>query len=246
MKRTSVLVIRQNGRFSSILRSEGFRVVDLELIRTLPLEELGEVDEKISLINNYDGLFFTSQMAARVFGERLKTKWPDYAGKIFVLGERAKAVLETFGFDVVHQSSANTAAELIRSLESSEVAGKHFLFVRGEMSLRAIPEMLQGVAEIDEVIVYRTVDADLADADIETMQQRLDAGEFDTICFFSPSGVERFRKLFSLENASEIRVAAIGETTAGSADGMNVSFISRTTNAEDFARDLAKHIKNIE
>lgn len=246
MKRKSVLVIRPDGRFSAILRTEGLEVVDLELIRTVPLEDLGAADEKISQIGEYDGLFFTSRMAAKVFGERLKTECPDYAGKIFVLGERAKAVLESFGFPVVHQTSVNTAAELMRSLDNSEVAGKHFLFVRGETSLRTIPEMLNGPAEVDEVVVYRTIAADLADTDKQAVQKSLDAGEFGTVCFFSPSGVERFRALFSIENAAGVEAAVIGETTAASAAGMNVTFISRTTNAEEFARDLAKHIKNIE
>src|SRR5215203_415580 len=138
MKRSSVLVIRRNGRFSEILRNEGFDVVDLELIRTEPLADLSEAETAISRIDEYDGLFFTSKTAADVFGELLQERRPDYSGKIYVLGERGKVVLESFGFDVIYRERANTTADFIESFNDSDFAGKHFLFVRGESSLRTI------------------------------------------------------------------------------------------------------------
>jgi uroporphyrinogen-III synthase len=248
MKRSSVLVIRRNGRFSQFLRNEGFDVVDLELIRTEPLADLGEAETVISRIDEYDGLFFTSKTAAEIVGDLLQKRRPHYAGKIYVLGERGKVILESLGFDVVYHETANTAADFIESFNDSEFTGKHLLFVRGESSLRTIPKMLADRAKVDELAVYRTVTIDPDLSEKAVVQQRLNGGDIETVCFFSPSGVEQFVKLFSVESPGSVTAAAIGETTAASAReaGLNVGFVSSSTNAEIFARDLAKHIKNIE
>lgn len=245
MKSSTVLVVRPDGHFSSILRDEGFDVVNLGLIRAEPLEDLSEADSVLTSLESYDGLFFTSPMSAGVFGERVMLKRPDYHGKIYALGERARKVLTSLGFDVVFKASANTAEDLIRSFEASEFAGKRFLYVRGDKSLRTIPELLDGRAAVDEIVVYRTLEVEAGNLEISDVRKRLSNGGFDWICFFSPSGVDSFLGRFEANGAS---AAAIGETTAAHARnaGFQVDFVSPTANAHDFARELARHIKNIE
>jgi uroporphyrinogen-III synthase len=222
--------------------------VNLELVRTEPLDDVTAADQKISVIENYDGLFFTSPVSASVFGERLRVKRPGYAPKIYALGERARSVLERFGFAVKHVKNANTAADLIAGFETSEFSGKRFLYVRGEASLRAIPELLGKIADVDEATVYRTMPVEPSPEILSSIGGRLQNGEFEAVCFFSPSGVERFEKLFPIVKANCIRAAAIGETTAASAKaaGFQKVFVSTTANAEQFAREFAEHIKNIE
>ena len=248
MDRSTVLVIRPDGQFSSKLRDEGFDILNLELVRTEPLDDLGDADEKISVIENYDGLFFTSPVSASVFGERLLARRPGYASKIYALGGRAKSVLERLGFAVTCAKNANTAADLIAGFETSEFSGKRFLYVRGETSLQAIPELLSKIANVDQVAVYRTVAVEPPPAIFRSVEERLRKGQFGAVCFFSPSGVERFKELFPLHEANCIKAAAIGETTAATAKwaGFQRVFVSPAANAEQFAREFAEHIKNIE
>ena len=113
------------------------------------------------------------------------------------------------------------------------------------MSLRTIPERLSEVADIEEVVVYETVDVPVEN---EEAVERFAAGKVDWLCFFSPSAVESFKKRNFATEGSELKVAAIGETTARSArsHGYNIDFISERASAIEFAKGLARHIKDIE
>lgn len=239
-----VLVIRHDDRFSSLLREAGFEVLNLELIKTEPIENLNRLDEGLGRIDEYDGLFFTSPNSAGIFVQRMNRSSRKFGGKIYVLGRRAKKILEQAGFDVAGSESANTASELLSFFDESEFAGKRFLFVRGEKSIRAIPELLGRVADVDEVAVYRTTEKSPSQACVRKIRELLQRRGVDWICFFSPSGIERFVQLFSADVRDDLSVAAIGSTTAKKAreTGMAVKFVSRKSNSEDFAWGLIKYL----
>jgi uroporphyrinogen-III synthase len=135
---------------------------------------------------------------------------------------------------------------MIASFEPSELAGRKFLFVRGDKSLRTIPERLGSDAIVDEVVVYRTIEVELDAATITNTKVRLERGAIDWTCFFSPSGVDAFLKLFAVDDARKTKAAAIGETTARHARerGLNVEFVSERANSQEMARGLIEHIRN--
>jgi len=248
MKET-VLVVREFDKFSEILAQAGFKTVNFQAIQTLPVENLNELDEKLGEINEYDGLFLTSPKAAEVFLQRFRTKKnPEFAGKVYVLGNRTKNLFENTNFEIVFRDSANTAEEFINSFEAQEFAGKKFLFLRGDKSLRAIPELLRNFAAIEEVVVYRTIENSFDKVVIDEIKEKLRRQQIDWICFFSPSGIESFIKAFGEITLNDVKIAAIGETTAGraAAQKLKVDFISAKANAEDFARGLINQIKEIE
>lgn len=242
----SILVIRGDDSFSRTLREAGFEVVNLELIETRPLKDLSHLNEKLSRLGDYDGLFFTSPIAAQIF-VRERHGQNGFHGKIYALGARARNVLEAAGLNVRSNFDANTAEEMLSKFGNEEFTGKRFLFVRGEKSMRTIPEMLGTEALVEEVAVYDTTRCNIDLDRIENVRKRLSNGELDRICFFSPSAVERFRELFG-DTTDKIRIAAIGSTTAEEARqvGFDVDFISPRSNAHDFARGLIEHIKYID
>ena len=239
-----VLVVREFDRFSFRLKEAGFEIINFPSIKTLPVENTNELDEKLKFLEKYDGLFFTSPKAAEVFLQR-KTK-NDFRGKIYALGNRTKLLFEKTNFEIVFRENANTAEEFINSFDRSEFANKKFLFLRGDRSLRAIPSLLKKVAEIDEIIVYRTLENPIDEALINKVRERLRRGEIDWICFFSPSGVESFLKTFGDFAPDEIKIAAIGATTAkkAAAKNLKVEFVSPKACAEDYAFGLIEYLKN--
>ena len=242
----TILVIRKDDRFSSTLREAGFDVVNLELVKTKPLNDLSTLREKLATLSQYDGLFFTSPVAAEIFVSERKGS-NGFHGGVYVLGRRAQSVLESSGLDLKSSVHANTAEEMVSEFGEDEFAGKRFLFVRGETSLRTIPELLSGRAIVDEVAVYSTEALEIDARKFDKIRSRLSSGDFDIICFFSPSGVERFAELVGVV-AGNVKTAAIGTTTAGAAKqaGFKVDFISLRSNADDFASGLIEHIENIE
>ena len=241
---TTILVIRNDDKFSSVLRAAGFDVEDLELIETRPLADLSELRVKVARLSEYDGIFFTSPVAAEIFLKE-RNGSNDFHGAVYALGLRARFVLASAGLKVRSPVAANTAEEMLSQLGNDEFSGKRYLFIRGEKSLRTIPEKLSAIAAFDEVSVYATEPAILDKHTIESLRSRLQRSQFDVVCFFSPSGVERFAELFG-DAGRSVSAAAIGVTTADAADdaGFEVVFVSPRSNADDFARGLIEHVKH--
>jgi uroporphyrinogen-III synthase len=232
-----VLVVRQDNGFSETLRQNGFLVEHIELIRTEPVADLGEFDRLLKRLTEYDGVFLTSRASAKVLVDRLRGTDISFAGTVYALGETQRALLENSGLKICFDPEANTAEELIAAISVDEFQDKKLLFIRGNKSMRTIQTMLAGIAEIDEIEVYRTVDNPVDSRVASELRERLERREFDWICFFSPSGVERFTGLFPANGA---KVAVIGTTTAKAAEkaGMNVSLISPRATAKDLAFSL--------
>lgn len=242
----AILVIRSDDKFSRTLRDAGLDVINLELIETKPLEDLSDLRSKIENLSEYDGVFFTSPVAAEIF-VRERNGSNKFHGSIYALGHRAVNVLESAGLNVKAPVDANIAEEMLNEFGDDEFAGKRLLFVRGVRSLRTIPESLSGVAKVDEVAVYSTVPANIGRDMIENIRSQISEAGFDFVCFFSPSGVERFAQLFE-DALMNIKAAAIGNTTAEAARkaGFKTDYISPRSNAEDFAEGLIDHIKDID
>ncbi len=244
--RCGILVLRSDDAFSSRLRESGFEVVNLELIEIVPVEDTAEVEERLATLDGMDGLIFTSPYAAKVFLAAVQRAGHAFPANAYVLGERTKRVFENAGISVNYRPDANTAAEMIASFGEEEFAGKHMLFVRGDRSMRTIPELLAGKADIDELVVYRTIDRVPDEGTVAAIKARLKSNEIAWSCFFSPSAVDVFCRVFAVEEFGSLRTAAIGTTTALRAKeaGLNISFVSQRARAYDFAAELIEYIKS--
>ncbi|MDM7924153.1 MAG: uroporphyrinogen-III synthase [Pyrinomonadaceae bacterium] len=238
MGKRRVLAIREDDRFSEMLRENGYEVVNIPAIRTEPLADLSELDRALANVETYDGLFFTSWAAAEIFAERSPRN--DLKAKIYVLGSRSADVLTAAGYMVTTDPQANNADELLDSFGTGEFEGKRLLFIRGERSMRTIPERLGGIATVDEVVVYRTVE--------NNIRANAIPDHIDWICFFSPSGIESFADQVGFDRLNGAKVAAIGTTTAAKAReaGLNVDLVSPASNAEGFAKAIIGSDKEIE
>lgn len=240
-----ILVIRRDDRFSAILRDAGHQIINLELIETNMIDDLSELRSKL-WANRYDGLFFTSPAAAQAFA-RISAELNGYRSKAYILGKRSREVLIGSSLELCYIDEANTATEMIEGFGTDEFAGKRFLFVRGDRSLRTIPEKLKDIATVDEVIVYSTSTDSIDESLKSDLDGRLSRREIDWICFFSPSGVDEFTRFFG-DISRKAAVAAIGSTTADAARkaGISVEFISPVAEAEGFAKSLIEHINRSE
>jgi uroporphyrinogen-III synthase len=234
----AVLVVRRDDNFSQMLRDAGIEVTNLDLVATEVFEDLGEFENLISQLDNYDGVFFTSPVAAGVFVDKVE---PSLRPTLYALGRRASSVLMEAGFAVKTIPETNTALDMLAAFGTDEFAGKKLLFVRGERSMRTIPDSLTGIADVDEVAVYRTVEIEPAKHIKKDVRDRLRDAEIDCVCFFSPSAVEAFAKRFGASG----RAAAIGETTAVRARelGLEVGLISSRATNEVFASELIDRLK---
>lgn len=239
MKKPLILVVREFEDFSRTLIENGFEVINFPTIATIEAEDLSDFKKKIEELERYDGVFFTSPKAAKVFLENFDKS---YDGKIYVLGNRAKKLFENRNFKIVFSKEANTAEEFINSFDGNEFAGRKFLFVKGDKSLRVIPKMLEDIAEIDETIVYKTIESEIDGQLISEMKQKISRKDINFICFFSPSAVESFLNVVENFKQNEIKIAAIGTTTAAKAKEENLKVDFIVADAKNFAAEFVEYL----
>jgi len=238
-----VLVLRSYDHFSTLLEESGINVVNLELISTQPHKDQQPLLDLLKNSGQYDAVFITSPVAAQVFVESVNAVGRPFGGTIYVLGGRSKRVFDDAGIDVEFDESANTARGLATSLKNG-LAGKKLCFVRGDRSMRSIPDVLRGTAAVDEVEVYSTFEIEPGPVMVSDIACRIESGDIRWACFFSPSAVETFEKVFGSAIVTTFKTAVIGLTTARRAAelGFDVAFLSPTASAEAFAREFAKEV----
>jgi uroporphyrinogen-III synthase len=238
-----ILVIREFDNFSRILSANNYDIINLPLIKTKAIDDLSEFETKLASIESYDGIFLTSAKATEIFRAKLKT---DYCGKVYVLGKRSYEILKAENIDLHFDESINTAREMMENITPEELKGKNFLFVRGEKSLRIVPEFLSKTATVDEAIVYETRNIAVEIDKINSLREQFENSEIVAVCFFSPSAAESFIEQFGAEILHQTIIATIGKTTADFFETRNlqVGFVSLKATAEDFAIELIEYLTN--
>ena len=240
-----ILVFREFDDFSRILAENNFEIINLPIIETKPLEDLSDLRTKLEKSENYGGIFLTSSKAAKVLAENFNQQISEFSGKIYILGKRSFEILKPLSKNVIYSENANTAREMLKKIPSEDLTNKRFLFVRGEKSLRVVPDFLAEFAEVDETIVYRTGKVRIQTDRINAVGESLKKGEITCACFFSPSASESFIEQFDAEILHRIKIATIGKTTAEYFETRNltVDFVSSKSNAEKFAVELIEYLR---
>ncbi|MEO8072530.1 MAG: uroporphyrinogen-III synthase [Acidobacteriota bacterium] len=241
-----ILVIRKFDDFSRILAENDFAIINLPLIETSAINDLSDFDAKLANIEIYDGIFITSKNAARILAEKLREKNIKFDGKVYILGNSSFEILRNESLNLVFDESANTAREMLEKIAPDELKNKLFLFVRGEKSLRIVPEFLAAKeAKVDGITVYETRKIMIETDKINFFREEIKKNNIAAACFFSPSGAASFIEHFGAEISHQTIIATIGKTTAEYFEtrNLNVGFVSAKSSAEDFAFELIEYLQ---
>lgn len=242
---SEILVVREKDVFTRILVENGYSVSNFPVIKTEPLADLSELENFIARIEFFDGIFITSSKAAEIVLAKLGESAEKFNGRFYVLGKRSRDLLSKSGHEIFFSEEAATAKELLEAIPKAELKDKKFLFPRGNRSLRIVPATLRNIAEVFETIVYQTTEIETDKAQLLEIKEKFERGKIEVICFFSPSGVEEFLKKIDGFSQGEIKIAAIGQTTAQCVEENNlrVDFISGKPSAKDFANELISYLR---
>jgi uroporphyrinogen-III synthase len=242
---SEILVIREPDLFSSILIEQGSTVINFPTIKIETLDDFIELDKVLTELETFDGVFITSPNAAQPFLERLKQKQVQFGGKFYILGNRTDELLTSFDCQRFFSDEIKTASELLNAIPESELKGKKFLILRGNRSLRVIPEKLKNIAEVREVVVYKTLAPPDVEKQADEIKRKLRVRKIVAVCFFSPSGVDGFLEIFTDFSQNDTKVAVIGQTTARYAEEkqLRVDFVSSKPTAETYALELTSYLR---
>lgn len=237
----------QAKEFSDMLERSGARVLLFPAVEIVEPVSWTECDSAIERLNEYSGIIFTSTNAVEYFFRRVRHRTELEQVKtcaFYAVGEKTKSVIEGFGFQTEKLPETFSAEQLTKMMARGEIAGKKFLFPKGNLAKDEIVTTLASHgAVVDDVIVYNTQEPSFT-AERQRLLQEIEQ-RADLITFFSPSSVNhsmnQARKIFISKN-----VAVIGETTAAAArdEKLNVVIVAPRSTVTTFVQEIEKFYSN--
>ncbi len=195
----SVIVTRRHDQAASLaepLEALGAEVVAFPVIDIVPPENWTPADEAARRIEDYDWVVFTSANAVAEFLNRASAVTGDEPVHVLAkpwvaaVGKSTARTLEAIGVQVDLVPEDARAEGLATAFDEMGAGpGWKVLIPRAEEAREVLPDALRASgAEVDVVVVYRTVPAEPDPAVVE----RLRAGGVDAVTFTSGSTVRHF------------------------------------------------------
>jgi uroporphyrinogen-III synthase len=252
LKGAVVIITRpqsQSEETATVVERHGGIPVIMPLIEIADPHDWYPADYSIVNLKGYDGVIFTSQNAVERFLGRIGTvnalaHQILASRRVYAVGSKTRACLETAQIPVTLTPERSSAADLVTALLRNPVAGKRFLFPKGNIAKEEIPEMLRASdAVVDEVEVYRTVTAE--GSSLAPLAKAVSNGEVDSVVFFSPSALVSFAGAIDAGVAAQTVIACIGPATTRAAESAGYRNIvtSDDATAESMVESLVRYFK---
>jgi len=223
----------QAGELVELLESLGGEPIEAPMIRVMPPDDFGPLDEAIAVAHTYDWLIFTSVNAVDAFMRRLHAGPGDVRNlknaKICAVGPATAERLARFGIRADLQPVEYRSESIVPALrESRSLKGQRFLLPKADIGREVIAdELRKGGGEVTEVTAYRTVLAEIErEGDPDIYRMLLDS-RIDVVTFTSASTVKNFVQVFGADQAADLlgrtAVASIGPVTAEAAEQYGIA-----------------------
>ncbi len=204
---STILVTRpqsESNRSASDLEALGAEVLDAPMIRIEPIDNTEPLDRAIRRLETFDWLVFTSSNGVRFFLKRLEELGRD----LRVLGHLKLAAIGPS--TAASLTEARLRADLVPDSQRSEgmvealrheAAGCRILLARADRGRTLLQDELAEVAELEQVPVYRNLDADSIPPEVI---ERITAGSVDWITLTSSAIARRLHQLLPIEAHASI------------------------------------------
>jgi uroporphyrinogen III methyltransferase/synthase len=232
----SILVTRPReaaAELTDMLESLGAQAIEAPMIRIMPPDDYGPLDEACATINTFDWVVFTSGNAVDAFMQRLTRTGRDLRAlggvRLCAVGPATTERLARYGLKVdlvPHEYKAETLAQALS--QSGDVRGLRIFLPRADIGREVVAEELRKHgAVVSEAVAYRTVIAEAEREGEPDIYRMLLERRIDVVTFTSASAVRSFVKLLGAEPAADLLrttvVASIGPVTAEAAAQYNIA-----------------------
>jgi uroporphyrinogen III methyltransferase / synthase len=247
----TILVTRSKDsstELCSLLESRKVSVICFPTIEIKNPDSWDLCDKAIWRLAEYSSVCFTSKNAVIKFVERIRSIRPQAVDtlatrNIFAVGEKTKKSLETCGFSVLATPKHASAEELVTLLQAHQIKDAKILFPKSDIARENLPKDLRSMgAEVDEIVVYQTV---IPEPDnLEKIRKMFLENKIDITTFFSPSSILNFTEMIGSEVLAHTAIAAIGPTTAETAQqlGLSVAILAQQATAEGLVKAIENYI----
>jgi uroporphyrinogen III methyltransferase/synthase len=193
----------------------------------MPPEDFQPLDDAIANVDRFTWIVFASANAVDAFMARLAAASLDLRAlkntKVCAVGTATGARLASAGLRADLIPREFRAESVVQALlAEGDVRGVRFLLPRADIGREVIADELRARgADVQEVVAYRTVVAELErDGEPDIYRMLLD-GKIDVVTFTSPSAVRHFVRVFGADASADLLgstvVASIGPVTAEAA-----------------------------
>ncbi len=230
-----VLVTRPREEAADLvdrLEAMGAEAIEAPMIRIVPPEDYGPLDEACAQAGRFNWIIFSSAHAVDAFVERVLAGPRDLrslnGAKLCGVGPATGERLARYGLKVDLTPSEYRAEGILRALsETGDVRGLKILLPRADIGREIVADELrkQG-AEVTEVIAYRTTAVEAEREGEPDIYRMLLEHRIDVVTFASASAVRSFVRVLGTEPAADLLsatiVASIGPVTAEAASQFNI------------------------
>ena len=248
----TILITRSkdsSAELRSLLESRKASVICFPTIEIKNPESWDECDKAIWKLAEYSSVCFTSKNAVIKFVERIRSIRPQAVDtlatrNIFAVGEKTKRSLESSGFSVLATPKHASVEELTTMLQTHRIEGAKILFPKSSIAREELPKYLRSMgAEVDEIVVYQTI---IPEPDsLERIRQMFLENKIDIATFFSPSSILNFTEMMGSEVLAHTAIAAIGPTTAETAQQLEltVAILAHQATAEGLVEAIENYVR---
>ncbi len=230
-----ILVTRPSDQSADLvdrLEAMGADAIEAPMIRILPPDDYGPLDEAAARASDFDWIVFSSANAADAFMARLLAGPKDLrvlgGVRLCGVGPATAERLAVHGLKVDLTPPEYRAESVLRALaESGDVRGKRILLPHADIGREFLAdELRKRGAEVTQVVAYRTVPVDGDREGEPDIYRMLLERSIDVVTFTSASAVRGFVRLLGAEPAADLLattvVACIGPVTAEAASRSNI------------------------
>jgi uroporphyrinogen III methyltransferase/synthase len=225
-----ILVTRPHDQAADLverLEAMGAEAIEAPMIRIVPPEDYGPLDDACARVADFDWVIFSSANAVDAFVDRLLAGPQDLRAlkgvKLCVVGPATGARLARYGVKVDLTPSEYRAEAVLGAMgDLGPMRGAKVLIPHADIGREVVADELrrQG-ADVTEVVAYRTVAADADQDGGPDIYKMLLERRLDVVTFTSASAVRSFVRLLGDEPAADLLrttvVASIGPVTADAA-----------------------------
>ena len=222
------------------LEAMGADAIEAPMIRILPPDDYGPLDEACAHAGDFDWIVFSSANGVDAFMERLLAGPGDLRAlggvKLCGVGPATAEQLADYGLKVDLTPPEYRAEAILRALsDHAAVKGLKILLPHADIGREWLTEELrkQG-ADVTEVVAYRTIAVEADREGEPDIYRMLLERSIDVVTFTSASAVRNFVRILGAEPAADLLgstvVACIGPVTAEAVSHANIKTAIQPSN----------------
>lgn len=232
-----------------LVAAQGGTLLSLPMIEIRSSVLLKEEAGKISQLENYDWLFFTSRNGVVNFFSQLirltgSTELPPSL-KVAVVGTKTASELEYYGYSPAFTSTSHGSAEMVAEfLALHRPANLKIMVALGNLADDTIAGSLAKGNRVDRINVYETCRPGQVNP---AVLNQMAEGRYDLVLFTSPSTFNHFCSLVDKNLLGSLKIASIGATTSRAIHeaGFEPLLTAKMSNAEGLTEAIVKYYQQL-